>query len=126
MSDASPIYDRRSYTPPEMLAIISRCAALIGVPYHSIVFASSQNVPVMGVKYVSKVERHMRDLGLEDFAVEAGASFETFRRTFDRLWNQREEISRRLRAMNAELRACSEESIRMIQDLLRKDRREVA
>jgi hypothetical protein len=117
---------RRSYVPQEMLAIISRCKALIGVPYHSIVFASSQNVPVIGINYVSKVGRYMRTLGLEEFAVEAGASLDTFRLAFDRLWNERERISRDLELKNAELRVLSDDNVRIIKDMLELDRRETA
>jgi polysaccharide pyruvyl transferase WcaK-like protein len=114
----------RSYSPPEMLAIISRCKALIGVPYHSVVFASSQNVPVIGISYVSKVERYMRILDLADFAVAPGASRGVFGRTFDRLWSERERISRGLQLKNAELRAHSDDNIRIIREMLQQDRRE--
>lgn len=117
---------QRSYAPQEMLAVISRCKALIGVPYHSVVFAASQNVPVIGVDYVSKVGRYMRTLGLGEFAVEAGASREDFGRTFDRLWKGREGISGELRLRNAELRALSDENIRIIKDMLQQGRTEIA
>jgi polysaccharide pyruvyl transferase WcaK-like protein len=112
----------RVYAPEEMLAIISRCKALIGVPYHSVVFASSQAVPVIGINYVSKVERYMRILDLADFTVEAGAPLDAFTQTFDRLWNERDQISKKLRLKNAELRALSDDNIRILRDVLQQDR----
>ena len=112
----------RVYAPEEMLAIISRCKGLIGVPYHSVVFASSQAVPVIGINYVSKVERYMRILDLADFTVEAGAPLDAFTQTFDRLWNERDQISKKLRLKNAELRALSDDNIRILRDVLQQDR----
>ena len=111
----------RSYAPEEMLAILSRCRALVGVPYHSVVFASSRAVPVIGISYVSKVERYMRLLGLPEYAIQADAPLEAYKTAFDRLWRDREEISNRLRLKQAELRALSDENIRMIRDVLQKD-----
>ena len=116
----------RSYTPEEMLAILSRCKALVGVPYHSIVFASSQEVPVMGIGYVSKVGRYMRILGLPEFTVAPEAPLETFCRTFDHLWTDRDRIARVLRTKNQELRALSDENVRIIRDVLREKRRDTA
>jgi polysaccharide pyruvyl transferase WcaK-like protein len=111
----------RVYAPEEMLAIISRCKGLIGVPYHSVVFASSQAVPVIGINYVSKVERYMRILDLADFTIEAGAPLDAFTQAFDRLWNERDQISKKLRLKNAELRALSDDNIRILRDVLQQD-----
>ena len=117
---------QRSYAPQEMLAVISRCQALIGVPYHSVVFAASQNVPVIGIDYVSKVGRYLRTVGQGDFAVEAGAPREAFGHTFDRLWKGRERISGELELRNTELRALSDENIRIIKDMLQQGRHDIA
>jgi len=108
----------RAYTPEELLAIIGRCKAMIGVPYHSVVFASSRNVPVIGIDYVSKVARYLRILGLEDFAVEADAPLSAFQSTFDRLWTKRDAIAEQLRSKNRELSQLSEENVRIIREVL--------
>lgn len=80
----------------------------------------------MGIGYVSKVGRYMRILGLPEFTVEPEAPLETFRRTFDRLWTDRDRIARGLRAKNQELRALSDENVRIIREVLREKRRDTA
>lgn len=113
---------QRTYKPEEIVAIISKCKALIGVPYHSIVFASSQNVPVVGINYVSKVGRYMKMLGLEDYLIPAkirdGVSLEILKQKFDQLWQNKEQISRQLETKNRQLRELSSTNIRILKDLL--------
>jgi polysaccharide pyruvyl transferase WcaK-like protein len=109
----------RNYSPEELLAIIARCRAMIGVPYHSVVFASSRNVPVLGINYVSKVERYLRILGLEEFGVYAGAPFEVFKERFDHLWAERAAITEKLKAKNRELAELADENVRIIHKVLR-------
>jgi polysaccharide pyruvyl transferase WcaK-like protein len=112
----------RCYLPEEMLSIIGQADALVGVPYHSIVFAANQNVPMLGISYVSKVERYMRILGLEQFVVpatmEAGVPFEVLRDKFDALWRDRDSVRQSLVAQNPELARRADENIRVITGLL--------
>lgn len=112
----------RSYAPEEMLAIIGRADALVGVPYHSVVFAASQNVPVLGIHYVSKVERYMKILGLERYSVpatlESGVPFELLRDKFAELWGERDAVRRHLASRNPELARLATSNIDLIKDLL--------
>jgi polysaccharide pyruvyl transferase WcaK-like protein len=112
----------RSYSPEEMLAIIGHADALVGVPYHSVVFAASQNVPMLGIHYVSKVERYMKILGLERYAVpatlEAGVPFELLRDKFAQLWGERDAVRRHLAARNPELARLANANIEIIKGLL--------
>lgn len=112
----------RSYLPEEMLAIIGRADALVGVPYHSVVFAASQHVPMLGVSYVSKIERYMRILGLERFVVpatlEQGLPFELLRDKFDELWRERHAVRAQLAAKNPELARLARRNVELLRELL--------
>lgn len=116
---------RRSYKPEETVAIISKCRALVGVPYHSIVLGSSQNVPVIGINYVSKVGRYMRMLGLDDYIISAtiedGVSLSLLKQKFDKLWENRALISGQLDVKNRAMSALSDANISMLKELLQKD-----
>ena len=112
----------RNYLPEEMLAIIGRADALVGVPYHSVVFAANQNVPMLGVSYVSKIERYMRILDLERFVVPAtlehGVSFDQLRDKFDLLWRERHEVRKKLQLQNPELSRRARKNVEILRDLL--------
>lgn len=112
----------RDYEPEETVAIISKCEGLIGIPYHSIVFASSCNVPVIGINYVSKIQRYMKRLGLEEYSIPAkiheGVSIELLKEMFDKLWDNRKDIRNRLKIRNEELESLSYLNISILKDLL--------
>lgn len=116
---------QKSYKPEETVAIISKCKALVGVPYHSIVLASSQNVPVIGINYVSKVGRYMRMLGMEDYAVPAriedGISLDTLKQKFDKLWRNRVSVAKQLEEKNPGLAELSDINISILKKLLQED-----
>ncbi len=56
------------YTPSdasELIGILSRSEFVVGMRLHSIIFASSAGVPVIGLSYDPKVKSLMRELGQE-------------------------------------------------------------
>jgi polysaccharide pyruvyl transferase WcaK-like protein len=113
---------RKNYKPDEIVTIISKCKALIGVPYHSVVFASSRNVPVIGIGYVSKIQRYMKILDLEEYLIPAriedGVSSELLKRKFDQLWENRESIVRHLARKNKILYELANKNISILKGVL--------
>jgi polysaccharide pyruvyl transferase CsaB len=53
--DESSVMLSRQYTPDEMLGIISKFSALIGMRLHSLIMAAGVNVPCFGISYDPKV-----------------------------------------------------------------------
>ncbi|WP_433946956.1 polysaccharide pyruvyl transferase CsaB [Paenibacillus sp. SN-8-1] len=49
--------------PQEMLAEVSRCQALIGMRLHSLIYAASQRVPLLGISYDPKIDHFLARLG---------------------------------------------------------------
>lgn len=62
----------QSETPLEMLEEVSRCDLLIGMRLHSLIYAASQNVPLLGISYDPKIDHFLARLG----SVPAGTSFD--------------------------------------------------
>jgi len=61
---------RRVYSLEETATFISRSEALIGMRFHSCVFAALGEVPFIALNYDYKVQMFAREMGLEDFVVE--------------------------------------------------------
>ncbi|WHX48752.1 polysaccharide pyruvyl transferase CsaB [Paenibacillus woosongensis] len=53
----------QSETPLEMLGEVSRCDLLIGMRLHSLIYAASQNVPMLGISYDPKIDHFLGRLG---------------------------------------------------------------
>lgn len=62
----------QSETPLEMLEEVSRCSLLIGMRLHSLIYAASQNVPMLGISYDPKIDHFLARLG----SVPAGTSYD--------------------------------------------------
>ncbi|WP_028550986.1 polysaccharide pyruvyl transferase CsaB [Paenibacillus sp. UNC451MF] len=48
--------------PQHMLAEVSRCNLLIGMRLHSLIYAASQEVPMLGISYDPKIDQFMKRL----------------------------------------------------------------
>lgn len=57
-----------SYSAKVLKGIFGKMHLVIGIPLHSIIFASSMEVPVIAFSYESKVNRFMKILDLEEFS----------------------------------------------------------
>ncbi len=49
--------------PLDMLAEVGRCQLLIGMRLHSLIYAASQRVPVLGISYDPKIDQFLNRLG---------------------------------------------------------------
>lgn len=53
------------YTYEDLRAVIARCDLLIGMRYHSLVFAAMSGVPLVGISYDPKNDAFLRQIGHE-------------------------------------------------------------
>lgn len=66
-----PVYRERITTavnvthPQHMLAEVSRCQLLIGMRLHSLIYAASQQVPMIGISYDPKIDQFLNRLNME-------------------------------------------------------------
>ncbi|BFH10818.1 polysaccharide pyruvyl transferase CsaB [Paenibacillus melissococcoides] len=51
--------------PQAMLYEVSRCRALIGMRLHSLIYAASQDVPMVGISYDPKIDQFLHRLGMK-------------------------------------------------------------
>ncbi|AWB46258.1 polysaccharide pyruvyl transferase CsaB [Paenibacillus sp. CAA11] len=49
--------------PQEMLREVSRCSLIIGMRLHSLIYAASQRVPLLGISYDPKIDHFLARLG---------------------------------------------------------------
>jgi polysaccharide pyruvyl transferase CsaB len=49
--------------PQQMLREVSRCALLIGMRLHSLIYAANQRVPLVGISYDPKIDQFLHRLG---------------------------------------------------------------
>lgn len=59
---------KNKYTIPELLGIISRMKAVVGMRLHALIYAANTKVPMIGLSYDSKVSAFMQMVGLPEYA----------------------------------------------------------
>jgi len=58
-AELAPAHD----DPQQMLREVSRCALLIGMRLHSLIYAANQSVPLLGISYDPKIDQFLQRLG---------------------------------------------------------------
>ncbi len=121
---AGGTYTALLYTPenaPELIGVLSKAAFVIGMRLHSIIFASSAEVPVVGLAYDPKVSSMMKALG-QPFVVKLGTSADIHTETcacVERIMKNRDEIGRSLAERAAEMRGRCREDLKMAHELVK-------
>jgi polysaccharide pyruvyl transferase CsaB len=111
------------YTPenaPELIGVLSKAEFVIGMRLHAIIFASSAEVPVVGLEYDPKVASMMKALG-QPFVVDLGTSADIGGETLscvERIMEDRAGIGRALAARAAEMRQRCREDLATARGLI--------
>ncbi|MBR5311609.1 MAG: polysaccharide pyruvyl transferase CsaB [Clostridia bacterium] len=111
------------YTPenaPELIGVLSKAEFVIGMRLHAIIFASSAEVPVVGLEYDPKVASMMKALG-QPFVVDLGTSSDIGGEVLscvERIMEDREGIGRALAARAAEMRQRCREDLATARGLI--------
>jgi len=61
---------KKEYSPEEITTFMSKSAAVIGMRFHSCVFAAIGHVPFIALNYDYKVETFAREMGMAEFILE--------------------------------------------------------
>jgi len=85
------------YDPREMAGIIAEADLVIGMRYHSMIFAALSNIPVVALSYDPKVTNLMKDLDLEEFCMDIfSKDIGLLKKIIENAWKNRTEIKKRL------------------------------
>lgn len=120
---ADGTYAALLYTPenaPELIGVLSKAAFVIGMRLHSIIFASSAEVPVVGLAYDPKVSSMMKALG-QSYVVELEKSADIGGETHtcvERIMADRERIGRNLAERAADMRERCREDLKAAHGLI--------
>ncbi|NOU71430.1 polysaccharide pyruvyl transferase CsaB [Paenibacillus sp. LMG 31458] len=91
--------------PQDMLAQVAECDLLIGMRLHSLIYAASQFVPMVGISYDPKIDQFLHRLGMKAAASTARFDADAFAAEAQRLLGGREAWAASSRAAIEELKA---------------------
>ncbi|MDD4495493.1 MAG: polysaccharide pyruvyl transferase CsaB [Eubacteriales bacterium] len=97
---------RRKCSADEVLGITSRMEIMVGMRLHSLVFAASVGVPVVGLVYEPKVNSFLKHIGQENASAGSVKDIE-FKRLcglVEEVWNNRDQTSSEIKTSVEELK----------------------
>jgi len=92
------------YDAPNILGVIGRMEMLIGMRLHSLIYAASLGIPVVGLVYDPKVEGFLQYFHQSSAGHVSDLSFERLKQVIDEVWNNREKIRQQLIDVTADLK----------------------
>lgn len=112
---------RRTYEAPELMGLLGRMRATVGMRLHALIFSAAQGVPVVGVAYDPKVANFLRRMQAPTVALEGLDGDRLIAATEDMLRREGELRETFLRLAPA-LRDQALENVRLVRQLLDGDR----
>lgn len=103
----------------EMLAVLGRMKLCIGMRLHSLIYAASQSVPVVGLVYDPKITGFMDYIGQKHYLHVDTLSEDALFGQIQKVLNQYDEIQSELSDTSAILRKKAEQNARLAEMLLR-------
>jgi polysaccharide pyruvyl transferase CsaB len=104
----------------QVAGVIKRMDMLIGMRLHSLIFAASMGIPVIGLSYDPKVEGFLQYIN--QCQASAGSietlTFERLKGMIDCTWNSRDEISRQLNLVMTDLKEKAVRNANIAVDLI--------
>jgi polysaccharide pyruvyl transferase WcaK-like protein len=98
-----------TYLSHDIQAVLRRCGLLVGMRFHSIVLASSVEIPVVGLVYAPKVRGYLRLLECEDYGLElASLTVENLSSKLTEAWDSRQALQERQRPIIRALKVGAE------------------
>jgi polysaccharide pyruvyl transferase WcaK-like protein len=109
----------RQHLPRDMKAILGLMYAVVGVRFHSLVLATSMNVPALGIAYAMKNHAILKQMGQGEFAVDlAQLKPDTCVGMFNELVRRHDEIKQTLFQTNSEMHVLFAQRIQLLSELV--------
>lgn len=100
----------RELSVPEMFSVLSQTELIIGMRLHSLIYATTLEIPAMALVYDPKISAFMDSLSQPDWINVETFEFEKAKNIFTQIINEREERRTKLRSTNAVLRKSAEDN----------------
>ncbi|NLM73690.1 MAG: polysaccharide pyruvyl transferase CsaB [Clostridiaceae bacterium] len=108
----------KTYSPPVLLGLTSRLDLMVGMRLHSLIYAASQCVPLVGLIYEPKVEAFLKEIDqpsagtLDDFDEENVCCL------LESIWKDKQKIKEQLLPATHKLRIMAKSNIMAAYDIL--------
>lgn len=109
---------RDRYNVEEIMGIIKILDLIVAMRLHSLIYAATQEVPMVGLSYDPKVDGILSSLEMEHICHVEDLEYEKLVENIDDAWKRREELKDNLKRRDKELKKKALLNVKMALDLL--------
>ncbi len=91
---------------------------IVAMRLHSLIYAATQEVPIVGLSYDPKVEGILNSLGMTHMCHVDNLKYDDLIENIDFVWERKEELMASLREQDKELKEKALSNVKMALDLL--------
>ncbi|MEY8416312.1 polysaccharide pyruvyl transferase CsaB [Tissierella praeacuta] len=108
------------YNVEEIMGIIKEMEIIVAMRLHSLIYAATQEVPMVGLSYDPKVDGILRSIGMDYICNVNYLVYKDLLEKINNVWNNRVEIKEQLRKQDKELKNKALSNVTMALDLLKE------
>lgn len=112
------LYLKNPYNVASILGVISRMEMIVGMRLHSLIYAASLGIPVVGLVYDPKVEAFLQYFHQASAGHIRNLDFETLKAKIDDVWNNRVEIKKDLMNITQKLKEKAFENAKIAVEMI--------
>jgi len=110
---------RGKYNVEEIMGIIKELEIIIAMRLHSLIYAATQEVPMVGLSYDPKVDGILRSLNMDYICNVESLDYDELREKIDHVWTNRDILKEELKKQEKELKDKALSNVTMALDLLK-------
>lgn len=107
------------YNVEEIMGIIKEMELIVAMRLHSLIYAATQQVPMVGLSYDPKVDGILRSIGMDYVCNVEKLEYNDLIEKIDYVWNNRIDIKEQLRKQDEELKNKALSNVTMALELLK-------
>lgn len=109
---------RDKYSVEDIMGVIKELEIIIAMRLHSLIYAATQEVPIVGLVYDPKIEGILYSLGMKNMCNVEELIYEELIKNVDYVWENRIELKEKLRLQDESLKSKALSNVTMALDLL--------
>lgn len=106
------------YSVEEIMGVINELEIIIAMRLHSLIYAATQEVPIVGLSYDPKINGILKSLKLDNICDVENLKYEELIHNIDYVWKNKETLKEKLRLQDEDLKRKALLNVKMALDLL--------
>lgn len=111
---------RDRYNVEEIMGVINKLDLIVAMRLHSLIYAATQEVPIVGLSYDPKVEGILSSLGMKNMCHVDDLEYEELIENINFVWEMKEELKNRLKIQDKELKEKALSNVQMALSLMKE------